>query len=88
MADILRVAAHPCSKTQILYAANLSFEQSKRYCEMLIGCGMLSKLAAKGEDGEKFLTTANGASFLSQMSRFGKISPGQNSVWERKYIQA
>jgi predicted transcriptional regulator len=31
MADILRVAAHPASKTQILYSANLSYEQAKKY---------------------------------------------------------
>jgi predicted transcriptional regulator len=84
MADILRVAAHPCSKTQILYAANLSYEQTKKYCELLIECGMLSKLEADGKSNEKFLTTSNGAGFLSQMSGFGSISPGESSVWERK----
>ncbi len=84
MADILRVAAHPCSKTQILYAANLSYEQAKKYCELLLECGMLSKVDAEGKEGEKFLTTSNGAGFLTQMSRFGSISPGESSVWESK----
>lgn len=88
MADILRVAAHPCSKTQILYSANLSYEQTKKYCELLLECGMLSKLEAEGNNGEKFLTTSNGAGFLSQMSRFGSISPGERSVWERKNLHA
>lgn len=87
MADILRVAAHPCSKTQILYAANLSYEQAKKYTDLLVECGMLSKMDRKADSGEKFLTTTNGAGFLTQMSRFGKISPGESSVWERKHAQ-
>jgi len=84
MADILRVAAHPCSKTQILYAANLSYEQAKKYTDLLVDCGMLGKLEANGNGGEKYMTTTNGAGFLSQMSRHGSISPGESSVWERK----
>jgi predicted transcriptional regulator len=84
MADILRVAAHPASKTQILYSANLSYEQAKKYCDLLVTCGMLSKQGAAGNGGEKFLTTTHGAGFLSQMSRFGNISPGERSVWEKR----
>jgi predicted transcriptional regulator len=87
MADILRVAAHPASKTQILYSANLSYEQAKKYCDLLVNCGMLSKESQNGNGGEKFQTTANGAGFLSQMSRFGRISPGERSVWEKKNVQ-
>jgi predicted transcriptional regulator len=87
MADILRVAAHPCSKTQILYAANLSYDQTKKYCDMLLDCGMLSKLDASADGGEKFMTTKTGAAFISQMSRFGRISPGGSSVWERRQAQ-
>ena len=88
MADILRVAAHPCSKTQILYAANLSYEQAKKYTDLLVECGMLSKLDGDQNGGDKFLTTTNGAGFLSQMSRFGTISKGESSVWERKNSHA
>jgi predicted transcriptional regulator len=88
MADILRVAAHPCSKTQILYAANLSYEQARKYTDLLLECGMLSKLDADKNGNQKFLTTPNGAGFLSQMSRFGRISPGESSVWERKNVRA
>ena len=84
MADILRVAAHPCSKTQILYAANLSYEQTKKYCDLLLECGMLTKLEPENNTNEKFMTTSNGAGFLTQMSGFGQISPGESSVWEGK----
>jgi predicted transcriptional regulator len=88
MADVLRVAAHPASRTQILYAANLSFDQAKKYTELLVESGLLSKLEAKESGGEKFMTTSHGAGFLSQMSRFGTISPGESSVWEQKNAHA
>lgn len=84
MADVLRVAAHPASKTQILYAANLSYDQAKKYCDLLVDSGLLSKFDAEGKGGERFMTTSNGTGFLSQMSRFGSISPGGSSVWEGK----
>jgi hypothetical protein len=48
---------------------------------------MLSKQSQNGNGGDKFQTTANGAGFLSQMSRFGRISPGERSVWEKKNVQ-
>src|SRR5579863_6817396 len=84
MADILRVAAHPCSKTQILYAANLSYEQARKYCDLLLECGMLSKVEGNGKGGARFLTTPSGSGFVMQMSAFGNISPGESSVWDRK----
>ena len=49
MADVLRVAAHPASRTQILYAANLSYEQAKKYSELLVESGLLSKLESNEE---------------------------------------
>ncbi len=49
---------------------------------------MLSKLEANEDGREKFMTTSNGTGFLSQMSRFGSISPGESSVWERKNAHA
>ena len=81
MADILRIASRPTSRTQILYAANLSYSQAVKYVEMLIDCGMLSKVSEKGSS-EKFVITDSGQEFLSQISqRFGSIAPGERSVW-------
>jgi predicted transcriptional regulator len=88
MADVLRVAARPCSRTQILYAANLSYDQAKKYCELLVESGLLTKLEANEDGREKFMTTSNGTGFLMQMSGFGSISPGESSVWERKNTNA
>jgi hypothetical protein len=47
---------------------------------------MLGKLEADGDGGDKFLTTKNGAGFLSQMARFDRISPGERSAWEKKNL--
>jgi len=81
MADILRITSSPTSKTQILYAANLSYSQAVKYVDMLVACGMLSKVSQHGSSA-KFVTTDSGQGFLAQISkRFGRISPGEHSVW-------
>jgi len=81
IADILRIASSPTSKTQILYAANLSYTQAVKYVELLVDCGMLSKVSDKGSSA-KFVTTDSGQGFLNQISKkFGRISPGERSVW-------
>lgn len=81
IADILRIASAPTSRTQILYAANLSHAQVVKYVDMLVACGMLSKVAEKGSN-VKFVSTDSGRIFLAQISRrFGRISPGERSVW-------
>ncbi len=80
MADILRIASKPASKTQILYSANLSYAQTTKYLEMLIACEMLARVSHGKND--KFVTTEAGGAFLSHLSpRFGRISPGENSIW-------
>lgn len=86
MADILRIASRPTSRTQILYAANLSYSQTVKYVEMMIACGMLSKVSEKGGRQKggtvKFVITDSGQGFLTQISQhFGSISPGERSVW-------
>jgi len=81
MADVLRVASRPTSKTQLLYAANLSYSQTNKYIEMLIACGMLSRIA-EGKSSQKYVITDDGQTFLAQISpRFGRIAQGERSVW-------
>ncbi len=81
MADILRITTKPSTKTQILYAANLSYNQLQRYMTMLRDFGMVSDLGEKGESN-KFLITERGRQFLSDIpSRFGRIAPGERSIW-------
>lgn len=86
IADILRITSRPTSRTQILYAANLSYTQTVKYVEMLTACGMLSKVSEKSPSAKgssvKFVTTDSGQGFLEQISqRFGSISQGERSVW-------
>lgn len=81
IADILRIASAPTSRTQILYAANLSHTQVVKYIEMLVACGMLSRVAEKGSSS-KYVSTDSGRVFLGQIAgKFGRISPGERSVW-------
>ena len=82
MADVLRVASKPTSTTQLLYAANLSYAQLLRYIDMLIACGMLSKVGEGRKKSGKYVITDNGMTFLEQVSnRYGRIPEGQRSVW-------
>jgi len=81
MADILRIASSPVSKTQLLYSGNLSYAQTVKYIETLINTGMLTKVI-HGSSNEKYVTTDSGKAFLSTIApHFGKISPGERSVW-------
>ena len=81
MADVLRIATSPASKTQIIYAANLSYSQAAKYTKMLMDCGMISRVEDHGPS-EKFIIPDHGQAFLSQISpHYGKIAPGERSVW-------
>ena len=76
----MRIASAPTSKTQLLYSANLSYAQTVKYIDLLTDWGMLTKIA-HGKT-EKFVTTDAGQAFLSKIStHFGKVSPGERSVW-------
>lgn len=84
IADILRTASTPSSRTNILYAANLSSKQVARYVEMLVALDMLVKATEEGAR-QKFIATDRGRAFLSQISsRFGTINPGERSVWAKE----
>ncbi len=81
MADILRIASKPSTKTQILYAANLSYTQLQKYIAMLRDFGMISELVQK-EGKDKLVITDRGKQFLTDLpTRFGTVAPGQHSVW-------
>lgn len=80
IADILRIASAPTSKTQLLYSANLSYAQTVKYIELLIELGMLNRIT-HGKN-EKFVITEAGQAFLSKIqTHFGRISPGERSIW-------
>jgi len=62
MADILQIARNGVLKTQILYRANLSFEQLTHYLDLLTSTGLLKKTSQKGK--EVFEATTKGLEFL------------------------
>ena len=81
MSDILRITTRPSTKTQILYSANLSYKQLQKYISMLQDFGMISELADKGAS-DKLVITERGKQFLTDLpTRFGRIAPGQHSIW-------
>lgn len=62
MADILQIARKGALKTQILYKANLSFEQLKQYLNVLTASNMLRKTRRKQR--EIYEATPKGLEFL------------------------
>lgn len=59
MAAMLKVAHEPMLKTHMMYAANLSFEQSQRYFNKLVSAGLIQKT-----DDKRWVATEKGRKFL------------------------
>jgi predicted transcriptional regulator len=64
MAEIIAIAVKGASKTQIMYKANLSFSQLKRYLALLLHHGLLEKSAQNGRAIYK--ATARGVAFMER----------------------
>jgi len=60
IADILRICKKGSKKTRTMYLANLSFEQLKKYLELLIN----KKLLEYDSIEKKYKTTNKGLEFL------------------------
>ena len=74
MANILRLAKSPESKTHIMYGANLSFRQLERYLKLLVDGGFLRVSEERRSKVKKlFMTTDNGVSFLEVYHRLEEI---------------
>ena len=61
ISDILSAAKNPSTKTSIVYAANLSFEQAQKYLDMLEEDGLLE---SHRSGHKKYETTDKGRRFL------------------------
>jgi predicted transcriptional regulator/DNA-directed RNA polymerase subunit RPC12/RpoP len=86
LADILKIAERPISKTEILYRANLSFKQAEKYLKMLEDMGLL-KMYFEDGNNRRYLTTQKGKEYLSNsFKQFGRIPSGSLSVWSSKEI--
>jgi len=74
MANVLRLAKSPESKTHIMYGANLSFRQLERYLEFLVDRGLLRVSEERHSKATKlFVTTDSGVSFLKAYHRLEEI---------------
>jgi len=78
MANILRIAKSPDSKTHIMYGANLSFRQLERYLKLLVDGGFLSVTEERRSKVMRlFVTTDDGVSFLEAYRRLEEIVKGK-----------
>ena len=78
MANILRLAKNPESKTHIMYGANLSFRQLERYLKFLVDGGFLRVIEEGNSKVMKlFVITDDGVAFLEAYHRLEEIVKGK-----------
>ena len=78
MANILRLAKSPESKTHIMYGANLSFRQLERYLKLLVDGGFLRVSEERRSKVMKlFVTTDDGVTFLEAYRKLEEIVKGK-----------
>ena len=81
MTEIIGIAVKGTSKTQIMYKANLSFSQLKRYLALLSRHRLLKKSAYDGR--EIYRATPKGVEFMERQQQIINLineEPAQNSV--------
>lgn len=67
IADILGIAAEGALKTRIMYGANLSYTQLKKYLPLLLKEKLLQ--TRKGDDWMIYTTTEKGRKFLQEIKQ-------------------
>ena len=81
MTEIIGIAKKGASKTQIMYKANLSFSQLKKYLALLSHHSFLKKSAAEGR--EIYKATPKGIAFMEKQQQLIDIineQPVKNSI--------
>jgi predicted transcriptional regulator len=81
MAEIIVIAIKGASKTQIMYKANLSFSQLKRYLAILSHHSLLEKSAYAGR--EIYKATPKGIAFMERQQQIIDLineEPPRNGV--------
>ena len=74
MASVLSVAKSPKSRTHIMYGANLSFRQLKRYMELLLEKGLLCVSENTNSKAKNlYVITDIGLSFLESYHRLADV---------------
>lgn len=80
MANILRIAENPMSKTRIMYGANLSFRQLERYLKFLLDNGFLMVREERHSRVTRlFTTTDSGFSFVKAYGKLEAIVKGNKA---------
>jgi len=75
MASVLSVAKSPKSRTHIMYGANLSFRQLKRYMELLLEKGLLCVSENTSSKAKNlYVITDIGLSFLESYHRLADVA--------------
>jgi predicted transcriptional regulator len=78
MASVLRVAKSPKSRTHIMYGANLSFRQLKRYMELLLDKDLLCVSEETNSKAKNlYVITDHGLSFLENYRRLADVGRGK-----------
>lgn len=77
IAQILENAQEPTLKTQIMYRANLSFEQLNEYLEFMIRLDLLEKLTARRKDMYK--ATQKGLDFAFRYDEITQLLRSKES---------
>jgi len=81
MTEIIGIAIKGTSKTQIMYKANLSFSQLKRYLALLSHHSLLERSAYDGK--EVYKATQKGVEFMERQQQIIDLineEPAENSV--------
>lgn len=72
IAEMLRIGANGAAKTKIMYNANMSYIQMKKYLHFLIGQGYLDRINA-GSLSVTYQATDRGLNLLKSIDGFIEI---------------
>ena len=71
MAQILSIVKDGSQKTQIMYKANLSFTQLKRYLTSMLASNLITQIASDGK--EEYFATEQGMEFFQKHNELIQI---------------
>lgn len=81
IANILEISRGGILKTQIMYRANLSYTQLKKYLYLLLSSGLMAKTILEGKD--IYVVTVEGAGFLGGYRELTKVLQSEPAKRDR-----
>ena len=85
IAEILDIAKHGCTKTHIMFQANLSFTQLNQYLSILTKIGLLEITLL--DEREIYKTTAKGLDFMERQYQIINLLNGEASSLSKTSIE-